>query len=34
MVWEALAEGFDAANEPARAAACRKQAAAVSLSRP
>jgi len=29
VVWESLAEGFDAANEPARAAACRKQAAAL-----
>ena len=27
VVWESLAEGFDAANDPARAAACRKQAA-------
>ena len=29
MVWHSLAEGFDAANQPARAAACRKQAAAL-----
>ena len=29
VVWESLAEGFDAANDPARAAACRKQAAAL-----
>jgi choline-sulfatase len=29
MVWQALAEGFDAANDPARAASCRKQAAAL-----
>ena len=34
MVWQALAEGFDAANQPARAAACRKQAAALSATRP
>jgi arylsulfatase A-like enzyme/Tfp pilus assembly protein PilF len=32
MVWQSLAEGFDAANEPARAAACRKQAAALGAS--
>jgi arylsulfatase A-like enzyme/predicted Zn-dependent protease len=30
MVWQALAEGFDAANQPGRAAACRRQAAALS----
>ena len=30
MVWQSLAEGFDKANEPARAAVCRKQAAALS----
>jgi predicted Zn-dependent protease len=29
IVWQSLAEGFEAANDPARAAACRKQAAAV-----
>jgi arylsulfatase A-like enzyme/Tfp pilus assembly protein PilF len=28
-VWESLAEGFDAANEGARAAMCRRQAAAI-----
>jgi hypothetical protein len=30
MVWQSLAEGFEKANEPARAAVCRKQAAALS----
>jgi arylsulfatase A-like enzyme/Tfp pilus assembly protein PilF len=30
IVWQSLAEGFDNANDPARAAVCRKQAAALS----
>jgi arylsulfatase A-like enzyme/predicted Zn-dependent protease len=29
MVWQSLAEGFDAANDPTRAATCRRQAAAL-----
>jgi arylsulfatase A-like enzyme/Tfp pilus assembly protein PilF len=29
IVWHALAEGFDAAHDPARAALCRKRAAAL-----
>jgi len=29
VVWQSLAEGFDAAHEPARAAFCRRQAVAL-----
>jgi len=32
-VWQSLAEGFDSAREPARAAFCRRQAAALASSR-
>ena len=32
MVWHSLAEGFEAANDPARAAECRRQAAALARS--
>jgi arylsulfatase A-like enzyme/Tfp pilus assembly protein PilF len=33
IVWQSLAEGFDAAGEPARAAFCRNQAKALTVSR-
>ena len=29
MVWQTLAEGFEAANDPVRAAVCRKRAVAL-----
>jgi len=31
MVWHSLADGFEAADDPARAALCRKQAAAFAI---
>jgi predicted Zn-dependent protease len=33
MVWHSLAEGFEAAHDPARAAFCQQQAAAIASAR-